>query len=135
MFVRKKTNRSSAISVVVISKAHGKFTEVKKFEVVKSEEEVDDMFRKAQLWLHTQDGQQEFDFFDCKGKEVEDTERILSNIDNVLINGTQLLLNQVYDNIGFNRILNEILRHLVISRVSPTRKQTCHSGLLEVILR
>ena len=31
MFVRKKTNRSGTISVVVVSKVHGKFTEVKKF--------------------------------------------------------------------------------------------------------
>ena len=35
-----------------------------------------------------------------------------------MINGTQLLLNQIYDNIGFNRIPDEILRHLVIARVS-----------------
>ena len=53
------------------------------------------MFRKAQLWLHTHGGQQELDFDDRKGKEVEETERFLSNIDNVLINGTQLLLDQV----------------------------------------
>ena len=118
MFVRKRTNRSGTISVVVVSKAHGKFTEVKKFGVAKSEEEADDMFRKAQLWLHTHGGQQEFDFDGRRGKEVKDTERILSNIDSVLINGTQLLLNQVYDSIGFNRIPDEILRHLVISRVS-----------------
>ena len=52
------------------------------------------MFRKAQSWLHTHDGQQELDFEDRKGKEVEETERFLSNIDNVLINGTQLLLDQ-----------------------------------------
>ena len=43
MFVRNKTNRSGTISVVVVSKAHGKFTEVKKFGVAKSEEEADDM--------------------------------------------------------------------------------------------
>ena len=84
MFVRKKTNRSGTVSVVVVSKAHGKFTEVKKFGVAKSEE------------------------------EVEETKRFLSNIDNVLINGTQLLLDQVYDCIGFNQIPDEILRHLVI---------------------
>ena len=41
MFVRKKTNRSGTISVVVVSKAHGKFTEVKKFGVAKSEEEAE----------------------------------------------------------------------------------------------
>ena len=118
MFIRKKNNRSGTISVVVVSKAHVKFTEVKKFGVAKSEEEADELFRKAQLWLHTHDGQQEFDFDDRKGKEVEETERFLSNIDNVLINGTQLLLNQVYDSIGFNRIPDEILRHLVIARLS-----------------
>ena len=74
MFVRKKTNHSGTISVVVVSKAHGKFTEVKKFGVAKSEEEADDMFRKAQVWLHTHGGQQEFDFDGRRGKEVKDTE-------------------------------------------------------------
>ena len=123
MFVRKKTNRSGTISVVVVSKAHGKFTEVKKFGVAKSEEKADELFRKAQLWLRTHDGQQELDFDDRKGKEVEETERFLSNIDNVLINGTQFLLDQVYDSIGFNRIPDEILRHLVIARVSQPRSK------------
>lgn len=70
MFVRKKTNRSGTISVVVVSKAHGKFTEVKKFGVAKSEEEADEMFRKAQSWLHTHDGQQELDFEDRKGRKL-----------------------------------------------------------------
>lgn len=123
MFVRKKNNRSGTISIVVVSKAHGKFTEVKKFGVAKSEEEVDKMFREAQLWLRTHDGQQELDFDDRKGMEVEATERFLGNIDNVLVNGTQLLLNRVYDSIGFNRIPDEILRHLVIARVSQPRSK------------
>ena len=76
------------------------------------------MCEQAATWIRSFGGQQEFDFDDRKGKEVEDTERILGNIDNVLINGTQLLLNQVYDSIGFNRIPDEILRHLVIARAS-----------------
>ena len=96
---------------------------MKKFGVAQSEEEADEMFRKAQSWLHTHDGQQELDFDDRKGKEVEETERFLSNIDNVLINGTQLLLDQVYDSIGFNQIPDEILRHLVIARVSQPRSK------------
>ena len=123
MFVRKKTNRSGTISVVVVSKSHGKFTEVKKFGVAKSPEEADELFQKAQLWLRTHDGQQELDFDDRKGKEVEETERFLSNIDNVLINGTQLLLDQIYDSVGFNRIPDEILRHLVIARVSHPKSK------------
>ena len=123
MFVRKKTNRSGTISVVVVSKAHGKFTEVKKFGVAKSEAEADELFQKAQLWLRTHNGQQELDFDNRRGKETEETERFLNNIDNVLINGTQLLLDQVYDSIGFNRIHDGILRHLVIARVSQPKSK------------
>ena len=44
-------------------------------------------------------------------------------MDSVLINGTRLLLNQVYDSIGFDRIPDEILRHLVIARVSQPRSK------------
>ena len=123
MFVRKKINRSGTISVVVVSKAHGKFTEVKKFGVAKSEEEADELFQKAKLWLHTHDGQQEFDFNNLRSKVLEETTRVVENIDSVLINGTQLLLNQVYDSIGFNRIPDEILRHLVIARVSQPKSK------------
>ena len=123
MFVRKKTNRSGTISVVVVSKSHGKFTEVKKFGVAKSETEADRLFQEAKLWLRTHDGQQEFDFDDRRGKELEETTRVVENMDSVLINGTQLLLNQVYDSIGFNRIPDEILRHLVIARVSQPKSK------------
>ncbi|MCI7273299.1 hypothetical protein MR642_03120 [bacterium] len=40
-----------------------------------------------------------------------------------MINGTQLLLDQVYDSIGFNRIPDEILRHWVIARVSQPKSK------------
>ena len=123
MFVRKKINRSGTISVVVVSKAHGKFTEVKKFGVAKSAEEADELFQQAHSWLRTHDGQLELDFDNRRGKELEETERVLANMDSVLINGTQLLLNQVYDSIGFNSIPDDILRHLVIARVSQPRSK------------
>ena len=71
MFVRKKVNRSGSISIVVVSKSHGKFTEVKKFGVAKSEEEADELFQKAQLWLRSYAGQQELGFNDRKSKELE----------------------------------------------------------------
>lgn len=123
MFVRKKANRSGTISVVVVSKAQGKFREVKKFGVAKSEEEADELYRKAKSWLRTHDGQQEIDFEDHRSKEIEETRRVVGNMDSVLINGTQLLLSQVYDSIGFNRIPDEILRHLVIARVSQPKSK------------
>lgn len=123
MFVRKKVNRSGTISVVVVSKTHGKFTEVKRFGVAKSEEEAEELFQQAQLWICTHGGQQELDFDDLLGREREETARVVENMDSVLINGTQLLLNQVYDNIGFNRIPDDILRYLVIARVSQPKSK------------
>ena len=123
MFVRKKINRSGTISMVVVSKVYGKFTEVKKFGVAKSEEEAEVLYQKAILWLRTHDGQQEFDFDNNRTRELEETVRVVENMDAVLINGTQLLLNQVYDSIGFNQIPDEILSHLVIARVSQRRSK------------
>ena len=118
MYVRKKKNRSGTVSVVVASKVHGKYREVKNFGTSDSEEEVTALVKEADIWLRSSEGQQELDFGNSKGRELEETERVLDNMDAVLINGTQLLLNQIYDDIGFNRIPDEILRHLVIARVS-----------------
>jgi transposase len=118
MFVLKKKNRSGTISVVVVSKAQGKFKEVKNFGTALSDEDAEVLCEEARFWLHTHDGQQILDFDDVKGRELEETARFTDNIDSVLINGTQLLLNRIYDDIGFNRIPDEILRHLVIARVS-----------------
>ncbi len=123
MFVRKKNNRSGTISVVVVCKAHGKFSGVKKFGVAKSAEEAEELSQKAHLWLQTHDGQQQLDFDNRCGKELEETMRVVDNMDSVLINGTRLLLDQVYDSIGFNRIPDDILRHLVIARVSQPKSK------------
>ena len=123
MYVRKKRNRSGSTSVVMVSKASGKYKEIKSFGSSTSEEEKDSLCDKAAAWIRSFGGQQKLDFDDRKGKEVEETERFLSNIDNVLINGTKLLLDQIYDSIGFNRIPYEILRHLVIARLSQHRSK------------
>lgn len=118
MFVRKKKNRSGTTTIVVVCKRHGKFEEVRNFGTAKADVDVAKLYSDAQRWLATNGGQQSIDFENLKGREIEETERFLGNIDSVLLNGTQLLLGQVYDSIGFNRIHDEVLRHLVIARVS-----------------
>lgn len=80
MFVRRKKNRSGTISIVIVSKAHGKFTEIKKFGVAETDTEADLPFLEAQKWHRTYGGQQELDFDDRKGHEMEETARVLSNI-------------------------------------------------------
>ena len=92
MYVRKKHNRSGSTSVVVVSKASGKYKEIKSFGSSTSEEEIDLLCDKATTWIRSFGGQQELDFDDRKGKEVEETERFLGNIDNMpqgLVNDTK----------------------------------------------
>lgn len=72
MFVRKKKNRSGTISVVVVSKSHLKFREVKSFGVAQTDEEADILYKEAQLWLRAHGGQQELDFEDSKGREFQE---------------------------------------------------------------
>lgn len=44
-------------------------------------------------------------------------------MDSLLINGTQLLLGRIYDSIGFNAIEDDVLRHLVIARLTQPRSK------------
>ena len=118
MFIRKRKNRSGSTSIVVISKRHGQFVEIKNFGTAETDEDVDRLYDLAQKWLMTNGGQQSIDFDDLRGREFEETKRVIDNMDAAMINGTQLLLTQIYDSIGFNRIHDDVLRHLVIARVS-----------------
>ena len=51
------------------------------------------------------------------------TDYLLGNIENILLNGTQLVLNQVFKLVGFDAINDDILKHLVTSRLcQPSSK-------------
>ena len=119
MFVRKKKNRTGTISVVVVDKSRGRFKEIKNFGVVSSDSEADVLCANAREWISTYGGQQilDFDKEHMQEREVEETSRAFSNIDAVFMNAPQLILNPIYDGIGFNHIPDEVLRHLVVSRI------------------
>ena len=123
MYIRKKKNRSGSITVVAVSKARGYYEEVRNFGTAETEDDVASLYANALRWLQTKDNQLLLDFDDNLGRERQETVRVIDNMDAVLLNGTQLLLNQIYDKIGFNRIPDEILRHLVIARVSQPRSK------------
>ena len=80
MYVRKKHNRSGTTSVVVVSKASGKYKEIKSFGSSSSEEDIESLCNKAAAWIRSLGGQQELDFDNRRGKEVEDTKRPITTI-------------------------------------------------------
>ena len=69
-------------------------------------------------WVSGYGGQ--LDLFRCmeeEEQELKTTEFVLSNIENILLNGAQILLDHVFNQIGFDVINDEILKGLVIARL------------------
>ncbi len=129
MYVRTKQNRSGTISVLIVDKSSGVYKEVHSVGVAKSADEVSQLIAKGKEWIleNVHKNQLKLDLYGeesaLKRQEIEQIERFLSHIDNILLNGCELILNRVFDSIGFDKIDDEIFRKLVISRLSyPSSK-------------
>lgn len=119
MFVRRKKNRSGTVSVVVVDKHGGKFKELHTVGMGGSADEVEDLCHQGRQWIKDHLGILELDFegADRKSNEIEHVEAVLNNVDAILLNGAKLILDKVYDSVGFNRIPDDVLRHLVVARL------------------
>ena len=119
MFIRKKKNRSGTTSVVVVEKRNSVYREIHTIGVGKDQTEIESLNREGLRWIESCCGNR--DMFEIQAKELEEKQIIdylLSNVENVLINGTQLILNQVFKIVGFDEIEDEVLKQLVIARLS-----------------
>ena len=65
-------------------------------------------------WIETNTNNLEFDF----SGDRRSTEEVLNNIEQINISGTSLLLGKLFDEVGFNKIGSELLKNLVILRLS-----------------
>jgi hypothetical protein len=124
MFVRKKKNRSGTTSVVVIDKSAGRFCELKTIGVSSDEKEITALFRQGKKWIAAYCGNRDmFAEAEQQREEKHVTEYLLNNVENILLNGTQLILNEVFKLVGFDTVDDDILKHLVIARLcQPTSK-------------
>lgn len=119
MFIRKKKNRSGSTSVVVVDKSRKGFKELVTIGISSDNSEIELLCQEGQKWIKTHCGN--LDFFDQATREQEEKQVIdylLSNVEKVLLNGTQLILNQVFKIVGFDSVDDNILKHLVIARLS-----------------
>jgi len=80
--------------------------------------EVESFYQQGKKWIAEQcDLRDMFVAYEQEREEKLVTEYLLNNVENVLLNGAQLLLERVFQLIGFDAIEDEILRHLVIARL------------------
>ncbi len=119
MFIRKKKNPSGVISVQIITKHKGKYCLLKTIGSSPDPDIITSLIQEGRMWISEYKG--EIDIFNESEKEVQEhkvAEYFLSNIENIILNGTQLILDKVYNLIGFDKVDDEILKHLVIARLS-----------------
>ena len=118
MFVRKKPNRSGSTSVVIVDKRAGKVRYLKTIGISSEPKEIEDLFFQGKKWISRQKCERDmFLEHTCDAEEKEVVENLLNKIENILLNGAQMILNPLFDNIGFTAIEDDILKHLVVSRI------------------
>jgi len=118
MFVRKKKNPSGIVSVQIIDKSRGRYHVVKTIGSSSEISEIESLHYQGKRWISMHSGEQ--DIFETYNKALEEkhvTEYLLSNVENILLNGVQLILNNVFKLTGFDQIEDDILRQLVIARL------------------
>jgi len=113
MYVRKKKNRSGIISIQVIDKSSGNYKVLRTIGSSKDPNTVEKFWNLGKEYIQTYQGQQTFNFPEQDFKEV-----VKSSIKSINIEGVTLLLGEVYSAIGFDKVESELLKQLVIGRLT-----------------
>ncbi len=97
----------------VIDKSSGRYKVVKSFGSVKESSQVTALIAKAKNWMAKQTGIVELDF----AGEAAMLQRFLQSITAHRLAGIDYVLGKLFDEIGFNKIEDELFRDLVLYRV------------------
>lgn len=115
MFIRRLKNRSGSTSVQVIQKINGRYKvlktigcatllhDIKKLESL-AKQEIERITAQPKLFVSEQD------------ELIDKTLSTLENSDIRTI-GPEIIFGKIYDSIGFNKVGEDMFRHLVISRL------------------
>jgi transposase len=119
MFVRKKSNKSGKISIQIIDKSKGKYQLVKTIGCSSDTNQIELLVIEAERWIRKKQGLIEFDFSN-KNQLINDFLDGIESLGNV---GIELLLGKIFNQIGFDKIDDNMFRLLVLSRLShPSSK-------------
>ncbi len=113
MFVRKKVNKSGVISVQIIDKSSGRYKVIKTIGSSIDSQELSNLVLRAKEFISTMIGLQEIDFLDY----TSIYEKVLSSITSHKLVGIDLILGKIFDQIGFNKIQDELFKDLVLYRL------------------
>jgi transposase len=113
MFIRKKKNKSGIISVQVIDKSTGKYRVLKTIGSSSDKIEIERLYQEGKQWMKQHLGALELDFTDYR----HHTNLVLQGLEEISVYGPELLLGKLFDQIGFNKIKDNLFRQLVLARL------------------
>ena len=116
MYIRQKENKSGVISVQIIDKSQGKYEVVKTIGSSQDPQEITGLVNEGKVYISKYMGQIDFNFEVLQEKALFDL--FFKGIKELRLIGPELLLGKLFDEIGFNKIKDELFRQLVISRLS-----------------
>ena len=116
MFLRKLKNRSGSISVQIISKERGRYRVIKTIGTSNNEQEVQKLVFFAKQQIERLNVQPKL-FISESDTVIEQVFEALGNA-SVRTVGPEIIFGKIYDSIGFNKIKEELFRHLVIARLA-----------------
>lgn len=121
VFVRKKKNKSGIVSIQIIDKSSGNYELYRTVGSSDEPKEIDRLFEEGKKEVEQLTGQQSL-LFDQK-KDDNFFESIINSIEDYRLVGPELVLGKLFDQIGFNKIPDELFRYLVLTRlVYPVSK-------------
>ena len=121
VFLRKKKNKSGIVSIQIIDKSSGNYELYRTVGSSDEPKEIDRLFEEGKKEVEQLTGQQSL-LFDQE-KDDDFFESILNSIEDYRLVGPELVLGKLFDQIGFNKIPDELFRYLVLTRlVYPVSK-------------
>ena len=115
MFIRKKKNKSGKISIHVIDKSTGKFEVINTIGCSSNLEEVEEFVLDGKEWINQKMGLQPIPLI--SGMDQIVVEFLSNGVDWIRPAGAELVLNPLFDDIGFNLVAEPMFRHLVLCRL------------------
>ena len=113
MFIRELRHKNGRIYIQVVDKSSGRYKVLKSFGSSLTSEGVLELKKLASIWINEHQCVREIDFT----HEIEQIEQMLSGITQLKLAGIELVLGRIFDEIGFNKINDELFRSLVLYRL------------------
>lgn len=118
MYIKRRKNSSGSTSIQVIEKRNGNTRLIKTIGSSSEAGKIEELQSKAKHYIKEQQKQLELSLSSSKTEKIIKEYFACGNRPTVRAIGPELILGRVFDSIGFDKIREELFRHLVLARLT-----------------